>query len=349
MPAHTAPILDTLISRAGPTIAERGLNYFAEGLVSGLDIDKESARARVKGRETYRVELRARDDELSFSCTCPHAMEGNLCKHVVAVGLAWLDALEPEQAQASADPEQEVRDWLAQQPQPVLATMLYDLALRDDALYRSLRLKIDLGKRSSDPDASLKAWYRAIDEATEVEDFLDWRQVSGFAADLQELSNALEKLLTPDSALLLIELSEYAIPRIEQALQQVDESAGELGEVLLRLSHLHLQACTLAKPDPIALAERLFHLEMNASFDSFYDCALHYREALGSIGLQHFQALAEAEWRLVPALTTNDQRPSFDTKRLSLTRIMTTLSKLSGDLQALVAVKARDLSAAHRY
>ena len=86
--------------------------------------------------------------------------------------------------------------------------------------------------------------------------------------------------------------------------------------MLERLNRLHLQACTLAKPDPIALAERLFDLEMNASFDSFYDSALHYRDVLGNTGLEHFQTLALAEWSPLPRLTAKDQRSNLDSKRL---------------------------------
>ncbi|MDP3816814.1 SWIM zinc finger domain-containing protein [Pseudomonas sp.] len=349
MPSPAAPTLDDLISRAGPITAERGLQYFAEGLVSNLDIRADSARAQVRGSTRYQVELRGLGEQFDFSCTCPHAIQGNLCKHVVAVGLAWLDALEPERAEAAIDPDQELRTWLNQQPQSVLADLLFDIAMRDDALQRSLRLKLDLGKRSDDPTDNAEAWYQAIDEATEVEDFLDWRQASSFAADLGELADALEQLLTPERAALLIELSEYAIPRVEYALQQIDDSSGELGEVLDRLNQLHLQACALAKPDPIALAERLFDLEMNASFDSFYDSALHYRNVLGNTGLQHFQTLALAEWSQLPRLTAKDQRSNLDSKRSCITRIMATLAKLSGDLEALVAIKARDLSAAYRY
>lgn len=268
---------------------------------------------------------------------------------MVAVGLAWLDALEPQQAHVSADPGQDILDWLHQQPLAVLASLLFDQAMCDDALYRRLRLKIDLGKRSNAPGDDIAAWYQAIDQATEVEDLLDWRQAAGLADGLLELTDALEKLLDPERATLLIELSEYAIPRVEQARLQVEESCEELEEALQRLNRLHLQACNLAKAEPVALAERLFHLEMNARFDSFCDAVLRYREVLGNRGLLHFQTLAQAEWDQVPALTANDRRANYDSKRSCITRIMTTLANLDGDLEALVAVKARDLSAAYHY
>lgn len=338
--------LEHLLSLAGLSIYERGLTYFEDGLVTRLNTSADRAWARVEGSEAYQVELAWLGDGLDYSCTCPHAMEGHFCKHVVAVGLAWVNA--QESGQRECDPWQEIRDWLALQPQCELAALLCEIAQRDDALYRSLRLKVERAKCSDDQGNSGEVWQRAIDEATEIPEFLDWRAVTGYATDLQDLTDALEGLLTTESAGLLIELSEYAIQRTEQALQQADDSNGELGEVLGRLNHLHLQACLLAKPDPIALAERLFHLETSADFDSFHDSAKHYQEVLGNIGLQRFRELAQAEWSQVPALAAS-QRGSYDGKRWHITHIMETLAELSGDLEALVAVKERDLSSAYHY
>ena len=348
MTSPTVPSLDELLSHAGPITAERGLDYFTEGLVSALEVGSSSAQAWVKGSERYQVKLSKSAERLDFRCTCRHAADGNFCKHVVAVGLAWLDALEPGQVEAATDPDLEIRDWLNRQPQAELASLLFDIAMRDNALHRSLRLKIDLGKRSNGASDSATDWYRAIDEATTVEGLLDWRQAPSLGDDLLTLTDALEELLNPESAALLVELSEYAIPRVEQAREQVEESCEELEQALQRLNHLHLHACNLVNPDPVELAERLFQLEMDEHLDSFYNCAKQYRELLGNSGLQHFRHLAQAEWSRVPALSAAD-RPQYDSNRSCITRIMTTLAELDGDLDALVAVKAHDLSAAHRY
>jgi uncharacterized Zn finger protein len=348
MTSATTPSLDELLRRAGPITAERGLDYFTEGLVSALEVGPSSAQAWVKGSERYQVKLSTSAERLDAHCTCRHSADGNFCKHMVAVGLAWLEALEPDQVEAAADPDLEIRDWLNRQPQAELASLLFDIAMRDNAVHRSLRLKIDLGKRSNDASDGATDWYRAIDEATAVEDFLDWRQASSLGDDLLTLTDALEEMLNPKSAALLIELSEYAIPRVEQTREQVEESCAELEQALQRLNHLHLHACNLANPDPVALAERLFQLEMDENLDSFYNSAKQYREVLGSSGLQHFHRLAQAEWNQAPTLTTKD-RSRYNSNRSRITRIMTNLAELDGDLDALVAIKAHDLSAAYHY
>lgn len=64
-----------------------------------------------------------------------------------------------------------------------------------------------------------------------------------------------------NSAAMLVGFAEHAIETIENAMEQVDDSNGELGGIVYRLGELHLKACALAKLDRAALAERLFRFE----------------------------------------------------------------------------------------
>lgn len=43
---------------------------------------------------------------------------------------------------------------------------------------------------------------------------------------------------------------------MEQAIESVDDSDGEMGGLLERLRELHLAACRVARPDPAELAAR---------------------------------------------------------------------------------------------
>lgn len=60
---------------------------------------------------------------------------------------------------------------------------------------------------------------------------------------------------------MLIDLAEYAIERVENSLEDVDDSNDEIGDVVYRLGELHLKACTTAPPGSAGLAERLFRFE----------------------------------------------------------------------------------------
>lgn len=87
-----------------------------------------------------------------------------------------------------------------------------------------------------------------------------------FVATLDQLADSLAELLKPDTTATLIELAEYAIEQTEASLEQVDDSDGELGDVVVRLGEFHLQACLMARPNPVALAERLFELTFTLAF-----------------------------------------------------------------------------------
>lgn len=352
-------MLSKLLSRsalqalAGGTAFQRGEEYFSVGAVGRLGVTDDRITARVQGTEAYRVALWGDNGELASACTCPRAADGYFCKHGVAVGLAWMAeqaADEGPEAESGKrgkaerrDPWQDIKDFLRTQPQENLIELLLDVARRDDRLHQSLLLKAERVVAGGDV---VQAFQRAITEASSVHGYLDWSEVRSFADNLDELVDSLAELLTPDTAPVLVELAEYAIGRIEGAMEQADDSDGEIGGIVCRLGDLHLAACTMAKPDPAALAERLFHLEMTlpsglCSFD-----AATYQVPLGEKGLQRYRDVAEAAWDKV---TPQAARTGYDANRAMLTRIMERLAEACGGVDELVAIKSKDLSSSYRY
>ncbi len=349
-------MLDELISRvaledlAGATAFQRGEEYFSNGAVGPLRNVGEMISATVKGSDTYQVELRDDDGELSYDCTCPRAAEGYFCKHCVALGLAWLARIssaatagEPSGKGKQRDPWAEIERYLHTQAAESLIEMLLDVAQRDEHLFHSLLLKA--GRTGPGADVE-EAFRRAIDAATSVDDFVDWREVGAFTGNLDQVVDSMAELLQPETAATLIELAEYAIERLEDAMEQVDDSSGEVGGIAECLGELHLQACALARPEPENLAERLFWRETNSSYGLCKFDALTYREVLGEAGLRRYRELAETEWR---KLKPRDAKDDYDAHRATITAVMERLAEASGDVDQWVAIKARDLSSAYRY
>ncbi len=256
---------------AGSAAFIRGQQYFASGAVALLQADACKLSAHVAGTRDYQVTLRDEDGILGYDCDCPHAAAGNFCKHCVATGLAWLnqqaDFAVPSalQQRKKRDPWQEIRSYLASQPPEELVILLLNVAVRDERLYQLLLLKSELAAGAI---GTVRAFRRAIDKATKTNGFIDWQEASAYAADLDQLADALEELLNADNAALLVGLAERAIERIEHAMEQVDDSNGAVSGVLARIGDLHLAACELAQPDPVQLAERLFRYEMTLPFNT---------------------------------------------------------------------------------
>jgi len=349
-------MLDNLISRAilkdlaGTAALQRGEEYFSIGAVGRLRATDDKISARVEGTETYRVELSDDDGDLAYDCTCPRAADGYFCKHCVAVGLAWLaeSSAVPKSGAASGkkkrrDPWRDIKTYLSTQPPQGLIELLLDVAQRDDRLYQVLLLK---AARSGGGGNVVNAFRQAIDDATHSHGFVDWREVGTFAGNIDQVADSLAELLKPDTAATLVELAEYAIERVENSLEQVDDSNGEVGEIVYRLGELHLKACTMARPDPEKLAERLFRCETTLPFGLCSFDAATYRSALGKQGLRRYRELAEAAWRKLKPRSVND---SFDAHRSRITSIMERLAEASGNVEELVAIKSRNLASCYAY
>jgi uncharacterized Zn finger protein len=323
---------DALRDFAGPTIYSRGESYFHQGAVSRLRDAGSKVSARVEGTELYEVELWTDGDELQYDCTCPHAAEGNFCKHCVAVGLAFLAERAETGGPAAVygrDPWAMIREYLALQPPETLLDWLMDAARRDDGLYRSLLMKAERASGSFD---LVKTFRREIDNATRNAD----------EEALGELVDSLGELLEPDSAAALVDLAEYAIEKVEQAQERMDDyEESDIYQIQEELGELHRNACAMARPDPVLLAERLFRYEVVQGSSNFYNSLSEYREALGPSGTQRFRELAEQAWReLSPSDKRNDSR---------LTGIMENLARESGDIDGLIAIKSRDMSHPYGY
>jgi uncharacterized Zn finger protein len=147
----------------------------------------------------------------------------------------------------------------------------------------------------------------------------------------------------------MIRLAEHALAQAVSATGSVDDSDGQLGEMAATLQDLHLKACLKARPDPSELATRLFDWELHGGdLDVFIDAAQTYAEVLGEQGLLTYRTLAEAAWASLPPLGPDDEG-SYETTRFRITHLMQSLAEASGDVDAVVAVLARDLSSPYQF
>ncbi|MEK7788534.1 MAG: SNF2-related protein, partial [Planctomycetota bacterium] len=72
----------------------RGLSYFRSGRVLNLKYRDGELTAAVSGSESfpYEVSILADEEEIySMDCTCLYASDGEICKHIVATLLQWIE------------------------------------------------------------------------------------------------------------------------------------------------------------------------------------------------------------------------------------------------------------------
>lgn len=327
---------------ASPRSFERGVGYVEEGRVGPLRVTAGHVGANVQGAETYAVELSAGDGGLRFACSCPIGLDGAFCKHCVAVALTWLhDRGSPMPTLDDA------RRHLETLPSESLVELLVEHARHDQGLARKLLL---MASRPEDGTSSDLAPVRAvIDRAFAQPGFVPYREVSGYVRGIDETIDVLEGLLAEGRGGEVVDLAEHALGAAEHALEYVDDSDGEMGSVIERLEELHIQACRLAAPDPVALADRLFRRELEGQWDVFDRAVVRYAEILGDAGLARYRELAEERWASVPALAPGEDSEQRWTTRFRITRIMEALAELSGSLAEQIAVRERDLASGYRF
>lgn len=350
MENHTRDALTNMLRRkplrhlAGERSFGRGEVYFTDGAVRSLQTRDEIIEAKVQGTRTYRVRLWVKDSDLEYSCTCPFAGDGNFCKHCVAAGLAWI--AEGGDVKSVADAQADIGVFLHKLKKDELVSMLLEQAENDDRFRRRLVARA-AGSGHGDPDLSV--WRQAFDEAISTYDFVSYQEAHDHMSGIEEVIESIEQLLEDGHAQGVIELAEYGLEVVEEGIEHVDDSDGEMSGLLERLQDLHLAACRRAAPDPEALAERLFEWEMETDYDTFYRAARTYADILGEAGLAVYRRLAQAEWAKVPALVPGEKDPDHYGRRFRITSVMETLAQASGDIEKLIAVKSRDLSRPHDF
>ncbi len=334
---------------AGGASFERGEIYAAEGRVRSLVMHGDALTAAVRGSKDYAVRLAVKDDALAHACSCPVGADGGFCKHCVATALAWLGANQGaasgESGAAAVVKLDDVRPFLLKQDKATLASWLLEAAERDERLRERLLRE---AARATGKGVNFAAYRRSIDRATETGGFVHYREAHDFTAGIWEAVEPLRELLREGHAAAVIALAEHGLSRVGKALLEMDDSDGGMSPILDDLQQLHLEACRAARPDPEELAARLFDWEINGEWDVFHGGAQTYADVLGEKGLAVYRARAEAEWRSLPALGPG-RREDYSSRRFRVTGMMEALARTSGDLEALVAVKARDLSLPYHF
>ena len=246
----------------------RGREYARTGRVEQIQEHDDAIEAAVHGTRSYRTKLWQADGKLRFSCSCPLGEEGTCCKHVVALGLAWLGEGpppgDPEEDPAAPEPmaethAEDLRSHLLARDKTDLVDILVEQALGDDRLMRRLLLETS---RSTGQEVEENALRAVVDDAVSHGGFVSRREAASYAHGIDDVVDAIEGLMKAGKPEAVSELAEYALKAVEAQLDSIDDSDGEIRPILDRLQDIHHRACKNARPDPQALAQRLLAWEL---------------------------------------------------------------------------------------
>ena len=333
-------------SLAGDRSFTRGEAYFRDGQVTILSLATDRVLAEVAGTEDYRVTLSGQGRAVDGSCTCRAFEDYGFCKHMVAAALA-ANAAGPEGAGGDGALDR-IRKHLRELGTDALVAMILELAERDLALFRRLDSAVSVARAD---DKTLEPSLRkAIDQATRTGGYIEYREAAGWASGVEAVLDTISGLASGVRADLALGLIEHAFRRIEKAVESMDDSDGHGGALMNRAQEIHLAAVNAARPDPVKLARDLFARETGGSFDTFYGAAETYAEALGEIGLAEYRRLATEAWSKRPARMGKRRVAEAETTDgFRIAPILDYFAERDGDVDARIAIRARDLSTPWRY
>lgn len=347
--AAGGPLFDiaALRAAAGAKIFARGVEYHQDGLVELIGLRTGHAVADVHGTDTYRTELFSRHGDITGSCTCPAIDEWGFCKHLVAVGLA-ANGVGTAGISEAAERDAGLRASLRAGGIEPLIDLILELAAEDRILRQ--RLELAAAPAAEDDEALLRRLKKTITEATRIREHLSYRDVRKWTRGVEQAVNPIERLVREKRADLALKVLAHFFERMDQAMLSLDDSDGHAGAAYGRACELHLEACRLAKPDPVGLANELFAREISAVWDFFHNAHETYGKMLGREGRAEYRRLAMQAWEALPPSSGN--RTLVDEtsgRRLTLKSILDSFALRDGDLELRIAIRAKDLSSPSAY
>ncbi len=349
---------DAMFDIAGDKFFARGEGYCAAGAVEDLLESRGAIRATVAGTHDYKVRIRVRNDELDYTCNCPVGKDGLFCKHLVAAGLTWREERqEEEQKQLSGNgkatkikkkgKKTDIFETLCGHLGSLNKKQLIDIIIEqaeDNAPFRNTLIATTLGKIPAD-EQNLSVHREFIRKAIQT-DFVDYRGMYRYMQSVEPVLKLITQLFKDGHFEQVIELTAYALRLGFTAYSHVDDSGGDFGGALNELADYHYQACHESQPDKKQLAKSLFDLQMKDGW-VLIDFR-QYEKILSKEGIDQFRALAQKRWQKTPHKQAG-QRDEFDSDDYNIKQIMQQLAEMDNDVDAIIAIKQRDLSKSYHY
>lgn len=243
----------------------------------------------------------------------------------------------------------QLRDHLAAQPPERLVDLVMAEVERSAALKDQLLLEVAQAGGPLDLASYRRSLSDALRSKSAAGGSRSYPRTSGpWARAVHESIARMGALLPAGHAEAVVELTEYALGRVQKAMSTIDDSSGWFAQIITDLERLHHDACLVARPDPVVLARRLFAFEVDGEWDIFIDSVERYADVVGDEGVAEMRRLAEERWATMPERAPG---AGFDTTpgRFHLERMMEKLAVHAGDVDARVDVMARDLSYAYDF
>ncbi|MCC6374360.1 MAG: hypothetical protein IT465_06060 [Moraxellaceae bacterium] len=312
---------------------ERGQQYFRQGQVTVISTNEFKISANVSGTRIYQTSLWVKGKHLESSCTCEAFEDYCFCKHCVAVGLAWLAGEMPTDNVGNVP--KAVKDYVQQLSQQQLMDIVLQQASQNQQLLQQLLLSSHSILDSNTKLANYKKLIvkLAVLLRDNLNDYMDYYGEylvnEDIIGQVQQFLDSLTLQINGHPADVLA-LCEHAFEElyINNQDTELSECLLELDEQFTTLAELHCQAALIVKPEPIALAEKLFNYQIECDRQWFDDILTNYQQALGVQGCAHYTKLVEQAWQHYLNTRKPNENTSSESKVLPNQELLAAFGKV---------------------
>jgi len=234
-----------LHAAAGGRSYSRGEDYFESGAVHHLYCDDVQLTGDVRGTRVYRTLITVVKDKLVEKCSCPMGRDGYFCKHLVALGLAYLKANKKTEKNKSAF---HWKDFLKGCEREELIKIILEMSPNNTDVIERYRM----ANLPAAGDAKLKELKSKVDELCDLAEMIeecyddydsydDMESTENFIRQKNLLLKVLNQLAAKGENQLLWDISTYALDKwLDISTSEYDvvqEFAEEMMEFFLKAVH----------------------------------------------------------------------------------------------------------------
>jgi uncharacterized Zn finger protein len=289
----------TVATLAGKAAFHRGEVYYRDGRVGELQWRGIHITAIVEGNEEYQVRLTHTAKIFEGICDCPASEGFDFCKHCAATALKYLEQASQQEKLLASSAGNLLENYLHSMDKAALAAELLTLIEFDSELTQKWVLRAELAAGKMNARSFKKHITKAIPYNRNL---YRYAQVRNYFSRVEALVDTSRQVLTALDTEQSLELINYALLRINRALETIDDSGGFRFDSVTELGELHIQILADSGWSLKKMTAYLHELYSSGEVELYPTIPGEYMELLGSEGLALFNAPLQAEWDDMPDL-----------------------------------------------
>ncbi len=250
-------------------LLKRGLSYFENGQVTSLEKSEENAwLAEVEDTDVYEINvgMNSRGEIVSFSCNCP--VNGNICKHVIAVFYALREGKTSAVNSAKSTTKNQFQSLLKSLTRDEYQAFILHYA----AQHKDFKTSFELFFAEKIPDADIEKKYRQVVEKLirkySGSGFIYYRESKSLSAEVEKLLNTGMQQVVKKNFADAFKLVKAILHPVTETIGYSDDSGAYISDTIFSI--IDFLGKISAATEAIGLKEEIFDFIVKELNNSLY-------------------------------------------------------------------------------